>query len=320
MILAINMNPAIDKVYAVDDYQAGKVFRPRAMTATAGGKGLNVARVAYLLGEKVIVTGMAGGSIGRLIEDNVKQQGLDSRFVPIQGESRICINVTDEKNNTSTEILEPGPVVTPEEADRFLDQYMELLEECSVVTASGSLPEGMPRDFYALLIRLAKERGKKFILDTSGEFFKEGIKEKPYMIKPNIDELTSALGFKPTDMSGYVNAIKMFKDQGIQLPVISLGKRGCIAALEDGIYHFTTPDIKVVNTVGSGDSFVAGCAAGLCRNLPLADVIKLGMACGTANTQFFKTGWITVDMVNKFIPRIKYEKLSSERSFENGEG
>jgi tagatose 6-phosphate kinase len=160
MILAINMNPAIDKVYAVDDFQVGKVFRPRAMTATAGGKGLNVARVAHLLGEKVMVTGLVGGSTGRQIEESVKEQGMDSRFITIQGESRICINVTDEKNITSTEILEPGPVVTLEEGERFLGRYQELLQECSVVTASGSLPKGMPRDLYATLIRMAGESGK----------------------------------------------------------------------------------------------------------------------------------------------------------------
>ena len=112
MILAINMNPAIDKVYAVDDFKVGEVFRPRDMTATAGGKGLNVARVACLLGEQVIATGLAGGSTGRFIEEEVKKQGIDSQFVPIQGESRICINIMDEKNVTSTEILEPGPTIS----------------------------------------------------------------------------------------------------------------------------------------------------------------------------------------------------------------
>jgi len=310
MILAINMNPAIDKVYSVDDFQVGKVFRPRAMTATAGGKGLNVARVAHLLGEKVMVTGMVGGGNGRYIEDSVKKQGLDSRFISIQGESRICITVTDEKNNTSTEILEPGPVIAAEEGERFIDQYRELLSECSVVIASGSLPKGLPKDFYSVLIRIAKEKGKKFILDTSGESFLEGIKQKPYMIKPNSDELTAVLTYKPEGINDYVEALRMFKAQGIHMPVVSLGRQGCLAALEDGVYRFTTPEVKVVNTVGSGDSFVAGCAAGMLRGLPPVEIIRLGMACGTANTQFFETGWITGEMVSKFLGMISYEKVS----------
>ena len=352
MILAINMNPAIDKVYAVDDYRVGKVFRPRAMTATAGGKGLNVARVAHLLGEQVTVTGMIGGSTGRRIEEEVRKAGLDSRFVPIGGESRICINVMDEKNSTSTEILEPGPVVTAQESEAFLVRYGELLEECDVVTASGSLPKGLPADFYAMLIRLAKKKGKKFILDTSGEFFRKGIMEKPYMIKPNMDELTgigiqpAGIGIKPvgigveptgtevhlpgngprktgnvtqkgkTDnengemrMGDCMEAVRSFRAMGIGLPVVSLGKHGCIAALEDGVYHFTTPDVRVVNTVGSGDSFVAGCAVGLSRGLRPGEIIRLGMACGTANTQFFKTGWIEKDMVEKFLQTVGCTKI-----------
>lgn len=309
MILAVNMNPAIDKVYSVDGYQVGKVFRPRDMTATAGGKGSNVARVAHQLGEKVCITGMIGGSTGKQIEEEIISQGVESGFSYIQQESRICINVTDEKNNTSTEILEPGPIVTAKESKLFLNRYQELLEECKVVTASGSLPEGVPVDMYATLIRMAREKGIPFILDTSGDYLKEGIKAKPYMIKPNMDELTGLLNRKPKGMNDCIEAVRFLQSQGIQLPVVSLGKRGCIAALEDGIYHYTTPNIEVVNTVGSGDSFVAGCAVGLSRSLSPSDIIRLGMACGTANTQFFKTGWVTSEMVDHFLPLVDCSKL-----------
>ena len=320
MILAVNMNPAMDKVYAVDDFQAGKVFRPRDMTATAGGKGLNVARVAHLLGEKVIATGLIGGSTGRQIEEEVRNGGMDSRFVPIQGESRICINIMDHRNSTSTEVLEPGPVATEEDAGAFLSRYQELLGECSVVTASGSLPKGLPADFYFTLIRLAKEKGKRFLLDTSGAFFREGIKARPFLIKPNRDELTALqnaeTGSRQTSEKSemvredIVKAVQAFQARGIGLPVVSLGRKGCIAALEDGVYHFTTPAVDTVNTVGSGDSFVAGCAVALSRGECSRDVIRLGMACGTANTQFFKTGWIEKDMVEKFLPGIGCVKIA----------
>ncbi|NLY88306.1 MAG: 1-phosphofructokinase family hexose kinase [Firmicutes bacterium] len=191
MILAVTMNPSLDKVYAVDDYTIGKVFRPRAMTATAGGKGLNVARVACLLGEEVIATGFLGGSTGAFIEHEVQKQGIESCFIEIDGETRTCINVVDEKNTTSTEILEPGPEVTPADCANFLHLFDTLLERCTVLTASGSLPRGAPVDFYRSLIKRAGLKGKKFILDTSGGYFTEGIKEKPYMIKPNQDEIQS---------------------------------------------------------------------------------------------------------------------------------
>lgn len=306
MILTITMNPAIDKVYAVDDFVVGAVFRPRDMVATPGGKGVNVARVAHIIGEQAMATGLLGGSNGNFIRSEIKKQGIIDEFVPIKGQTRICINIIDQKNITSTEILEAGPVISQEEYEDFVKKYEELLDGCDVVTASGSLPKGVPDDFYYRLIEIAREKNKKFILDTSGEYFEEGIKAKPYMIKPNTDELTKVMDGDFFSTKDYVKAVAFFKEQGIELPVLSLGKKGCIAALEDGIYHFTTPSIKVVNTVGSGDSFVAGCAVALAQGKDLKEVIKLGMACGTANTQFFKTGMVSKELVEKFFDRIEY--------------
>ena len=129
MILAITMNPAIDKVYAIDDFEVNQVFRPKAMTATAGGKGLNVARVAHILGEAVMATGFLGGSTGQFIHRKIEEMGLINRFVSIQGETRICINIMDEKNTTSTEVLEPGPTVSQEECALFIEQY----EKCWMI-------------------------------------------------------------------------------------------------------------------------------------------------------------------------------------------
>ena len=107
----------------------------------------------------------------------------------------------------------------------------------------------------------------------------------------------------------YGAALLKLKEQGIELPIITLGKDGCIAALEDGIYRFFAPAIKVLNTVGSGDSFVAGCAVSLCRGKGAMEVVKMGMACGMANTQFFQTGMVTVELVDKFFNMIEIEKL-----------
>lgn len=308
MILAVTMNPAIDKVYAIDDFHVSGVFRPKAMTATAGGKGLNVARVAKILGEQVVATGLIGGATGQFIHKQVQDSGIISRFVPIEGETRICINIMDEKNAISTEVLEPGPTVSEREYKTFLERFEGMVEDCDVVTASGSLPQGLPTDFYRNLIRIAKEKGKKFILDTSGEYFKEGIKESPFMVKPNQDELAQVVGRPLSAKEDYVSALKALKGKGIDFPVITLGARGCVAAFPTGeVYRFFAPPIRVVNAVGSGDSFVAGCAVALSRGAAPIDVIKLGMACGMANTQFFKTGMVSLELVEKFLRSIQCE-------------
>lgn len=309
MILAITMNPAIDKVYSVNDYKIGGVFRPDSMTATAGGKGLNVARVSSILGEKVMATGLIGGSTGAFIDREVREQGIDSRFVSINGESRICIAVMDRKNNTSTEVLEPGPTVSEKDCSLFLEHYDRLLDSCNIVTASGSLPVGVPEDFYYTLIHMAKNKGKRFILDTSGISFKRGILGLPFMIKPNQEEIEKVLNKGLDSMSDKVRALLEFKEQGIELPCMTLGKNGAIAVLDKEVYHFYGPPIDVVNTIGSGDSFIAGCAVSLARGLDKIDVIKMGIACGMANTQFFKTGIVSIELVNKFLNVIKYESM-----------
>lgn len=313
-ILAINLNAAIDKVYAVDDFEVGGVFRPREMFATAGGKGLNVARVSHLLGENVVATGFLGGGNGQFIARQIRESGINADFMQISGESRICIAIMDQKNHTSTEVLEAGPTITPSECESFIRHYRHLLQDCQVVTASGSLPRGVPIDFYRQLVVAAKGQKVPFILDTSGAALAEGIGGLPYMIKPNQEEAGKLLGRKLDTLEELAGAVWQLRNQGIELPCITLGKDGCIAGLAEGVYHFYGPAIEVLNTVGSGDSFVAGCAAGLARNWPPLETICLGMASGMANTQFFETGMVSQEWVATFFKQIQYELVLGKAS------
>lgn len=310
MILTIILNPAIDKVYEIDDFCVGRVFRPKAMTGTAGGKGLNVARVARLLGEAVTATGFVGGNNGRFIIREIQGQGIENHFLEIGKETRICIAVMDRKNNTSTEILEPGPFIEPSEARAFISLYEELASKADIIAASGSLPTGLPGDIYQTLIEIAKKHNKKFILDTSGQPLKNSIGSLPYMVKPNLDEMESLVGEKIPDIKKQAIAVANLKKAGICLPCLSLGKDGCLTCLEDGVYKFSGPKVEVVNTVGSGDAFVAGCAVALQRGSDHIEAIKMGMACGISNTQFFETGMVSKELVEKFYQQIIYEKIN----------
>ncbi|MGE5552081.1 MAG: 1-phosphofructokinase family hexose kinase [Bacteroidota bacterium] len=308
MLLTITLNPAMDRVYFVDDFAVDGVFRARQVTATAGGKGLNVARVAHLLGEPVLAAGFIGGRVGQFIAEQVREQGITGRFTEIEGESRLCLAVADQKRGTSTEILEAGPVLTAAEVERFLADYDRMLDECQVVAASGSLPQGLPADFYRTLIEMARAKGREFILDTSGEALRHGLAALPYMIKPNQDELAKLLGTRP-DRAGQVDALRNLQKTGIQVPCLTLGKDGCLAALADGVYHYQAPPVEVVNAVGSGDSFVAGCAVALRRGAEPKEAIMLGMACGTANTQFVRAGMIESALVQEYLAAVKCERV-----------
>lgn len=309
MILTVTMNPAIDKIYFVKSFQLGEVHRPIEMIASAGGKGLNVARVIHLLGEKVAASGFLGGGNGDYIAKKIKELSIENRFVKIDQETRICINVTDSKTQLCTEILEAGPSISDEEKELFLKQFDDMIEDVDLITISGSLPKGLPQSFYRSMITIAHKRGKKVLLDTSGEAFVEGIKAKPYLVKPNVDEIMNIYDQPMKTQEDWCEAIRFLKEKGIQVPVISLGKNGCIAGLEDGIYKVDIPPVKVINTVGSGDSFIGGFAVGKVRNLRGIEILRLASSAGSANTQFNQTGYVEQEVVNKFYKKITAKKI-----------
>lgn len=303
MILTVTANPAIDRVYFVKDFVMGEVRRPISMTYSAGGKGLNVARVARIMNACVGAMGFVGGYNGEFIKTEVEKLGIINEFTQIAGETRNCINISDE-NGASGEILEQGPVISEAEALSFLQSFEKALEKYDIIAVSGSLPKGLDSQFYCKMIECAKKQGKKIIVDTSGQTLKDVIKAKPYMVKPNRDELSAYLGKTIESLSDVADSLKALKEEGIEIPLISLGKDGAMAYIDGKTYKFTTPAVNVKNTVGSGDSTIAGIVTGLDRGMNIIDSIRLGMASGTANTQFEQTGLVCCELVEKYYKEI----------------
>lgn len=303
MILTVTANPAIDRVYFVKDFVMGEVRRPISMTYSAGGKGLNVARVARIMNACVGAMGFVGGYNGEFIKTEVEKLGIINEFTQIAGETRNCINISDE-NGASGEILEQGPVISEAEALAFLQSFEKALEKYDIIAVSGSLPKGLDSQFYCKMIECAKKQGKKIIVDTSGQTLKDVIKAKPYMVKPNKDELSAYLGKTIESLSDVADSLKALKEEGIEIPLISLGKDGAMAYVDGKTYKFTTPAVNVKNTVGSGDSTIAGIVTGLDRGMNIIDSIRLGMASGTANTQFEQTGLVCCELVEKYYKEI----------------
>lgn len=309
MILVINMNASVDKRYQMTDLVKGEVMRAQEVDNTPGGKGLHVANVATILGEDCVATGLLGGKSGEFIAEALNDYGISQDFVTIKGETRSCLAIITA-DGAQTEILEPGPKVSEEELAAFMKKYHELLAKSSVVVASGSMPQGVPKDFYATLIKEAREAGKQFLLDTSGEALEKGIKAQPYFIKPNKDEIRALKGTDVKTTEDVVREIKAFLDEGIKLAVVSLGAEGSVAGYNGHIYKVTVPKIECVNPVGSGDSFVAGIAVGIERGMSIEDILCLGAACGTANAMEPESGFVRKQVVEELFGKIKIEQLS----------
>ena len=304
MILTVTANPTIDRVYIIEDFEIGKVMRCDKVSRSAGGKGINVARVCHILGRCTAAMGFVGGYTGEFIKSEVEKQGIKNLFTEICGETRTCVNISD-KSGKSGEILEAGPEVTEEEKEKFIAEFTENIKGYDIICVSGSMPRGLDSDFYKELVRIAKKQDKKIIVDTSGKALEEIINEKPYMVKPNNDELSTLMNKEIETDAEIKEALFFLLQKGIEVPFISLGKDGAAALIDGVCYKFSTPQVEVVNTVGSGDSAVAGVCAGLDMAYSIIDAIKLGMASGTANTQFAQTGIVTKELVDEYFGKIE---------------
>lgn len=310
MITTITLNVSVDKAYYIKgSIVPGTVARVVKCRNTAGGKGLNVARIADFCGEEVTAAGFIGGFNGAYVKDLLDRDGIYNQFTKTKAETRSCINILAE-DETSTEYLEPGETVTEEEVSRFFKDLDQLLESTDVFTISGSIPAGVPKDIYAKMIGKIKEKGKQVILDTSGDFLKEGIKAGPTMIKPNDEELEVILGVPIENRQQTIDAAKEMRSQyGIQYVVVSLGGDGALLVGEEGIFHGKPPALKAVNTVGCGDSMVGAFAVAMKRKMKVKEALAYAVAVSAANAVNPETGHIRMEDVEEILPKVMVKKL-----------
>lgn len=308
MITTVTLNAAIDKAYTIDHLNRGEVIRVIKCSNTPGGKGLNVARVIKLCGEEVQATGFLGGYNGAKVEEMLREQQVLSNFSHTTAETRICINVLDN-DGTSTELLEPGELITKQEIDEFLTKFNQIIDKSDVITISGSVPKGIDTDIYATMVAMVKDKEKKVILDTSGMLLKEGIKAGPTMIKPNKDEIEALLGVSLNNQDELIESAKQLQRMGIEMVVVSLGANGALLVKKDAIYHGKPPKITPVNTVGSGDSMVAAFAVGLKRDYKDEDALRYAIAVSAANTLTMTTGNFRKEDMEEIYRNVVIEKL-----------
>lgn len=305
MITTITLNAAIDKAYYMDDkIENGKVMRVTSVKNTAGGKGLNVARIVNLCGEEVLASGLVGGYNGKYLESLLDQDGIRHDFDHIEGETRSCINILDDVFG-STEYLEPGCGVTEEEERKFLKRFPKIIEKSSVVTISGSAPKGMSKEIYKFMISIAKDAKKQVILDTSGELLERGLEACPTIVKPNKDEMEMLFHTKIQSMDDVVENAKKILARGISYVVASLGRDGAMLLGKEGIFLGKPPKIKAVNTVGCGDSMVGALAVAFHRKYSLEKSLRFAVAIASANALSPNTGNFDAQVYKKLIQDVE---------------
>jgi tagatose 6-phosphate kinase len=316
LILTITLNPSVDIRYTLNSFRTGTINRVEQVSKTAGGKGLNVARVLRQLGEPVAVSGFLGGELGDYIRAEIAQLGIRDAFIPIRGRTRNCIAILHQ--GRQTEILESGPVIEKSEQEQFLRFFSEYSIKSKVITISGSLPKGVPDRFYEQL--LDKARGVPVLLDTKGSLLKKVLAsgKKPYLIKPNQDELNDMLGTRLEPLSQLIGALKSPLFAGVPWIVVTLGEKGAVIKHKGVFYRAEVPRIKPKNPVGSGDSVIAGFAAGMARGLDGERLIRFGLSMGVLNAMEEKTGFIDPRKLDDCMKEIRIETVHEGPADEEG--
>lgn len=300
MILTVTLNPAVDKTYETTELLRGQVNRMRTAISLPGGKGINVAKILRQFHRPTSVMGFLGGYTGRMIEEAMLGMGAECHFTRIAGKTRTSINILADSGFV-TEVLEPGPEISPEEVENFRQEFAYCLGLADLVAVCGSVPLGIPADFYRRLIAQCREAGKKVIVDTSGDLLKEAVKESPYMIKPNRKELEYLTGRKLGTLEDIAAQAQKLVEGGICKVVVSLGEKGLLYADAENTIHMEAPKVAAVNTVGCGDSVVASlCMSELEEETPCRMLCKAA-ALSAANALTRESGNIPMESYYEFL-------------------
>ena len=310
MIITVTLNTSIDKLYTLDALTPYTVMRVQQVSNTAGGKGMNVSRVAAQLGQPVTAMGFVGGYNGQYFESLITQPNIRKAFTHVASETRSCINGWDMARGLSTEYLEPGAPVTPAEVAQFYEAFTQALPKADAVTLSGSMPKGVPEDCYATLISLCHAAGKPVLLDASGATLRDAVKACPTFIKPNTDELAQLLGYAPATREQVIAAAKALHEGGIASVAVSLGAQGALIVCDEGVWLGTPPRITPKNTVGCGDSMIAGFAVAMVQGLPVAQGLRLAVAVSAANALSMTTGGYDPADLAAITPGVDIQQIS----------
>ncbi len=317
MIITVTLNAAIDKSLSVPSFRLGQRHRTVAQHTTAGGKGVNVARLLGALGQPVIATGFVGGATGTRIVEQLTAESVLNGFVQIREESRTNISVLDPASGLQTEINERGPQVTEAEAELFVEKLCHLARGAAICVIAGSLPRGVDSSFYARLINELKALDVTTIVDSEGEAMRNAVRAEPSVISPNLAEAEELVGHEFNDDAERISAVGELRALGAGEAIITLPD-GCVGSiLVDGRateHRVRIEPRETVASVGAGDAFLAGYVAARYGGSEPAECLRYAVACGAESTQRLGAGLIDPEGVEALLEEISVERVEAPAS------
>lgn len=288
-ILTITLNPSVDKNASVEGIEPEKKLRCTIPKYEPGGGGINVSRALKRLGTKAETFFISGGRTGDLLENLIKKEDIKIHPFKVSNETRKNFIIQDSTNGKQFRFGFPGETISEEDQKNILKSFDNISPKWVVI--SGSLPQYVSSDFLIEIIRKFKNKNSKIIVDTSGEALMKTVEEGVFFIKPNIGELATLTNQKELDENSIQNSAReIIKNGKAEIVVVSMGGKGAFLFSETEKIFVNAPKVEVKSTVGAGDSMVAGMVSALSNNKNLTEILKLGIACGSATTMVDGTG------------------------------
>ncbi|MES2843162.1 MAG: 1-phosphofructokinase family hexose kinase [Pseudomonadota bacterium] len=305
-VLCLTMNPSVDVSTHTDRVVPADKLRCGPAQRDAGGGGLNVARVVQRLGGRGGALFPAGGAAGQWLTQHLEQAGLSAHALPIAQETRENFTVQARDTGAEYRFVLPGPTLSEEEWQANLDAVDQWSSELSFLVASGSLPPGVPTDFYARLARAARQRGVRLVLDSSGPALAAALQTGVFLVKPNLRELRELTGLPLATAVEWRAAAQALVDHGhADVVALTLGERGALLLSRDGAWQAEALPVEVASSVGAGDSFVGALVWSLQQGDPLPQAFSWAMAAGSAALLTPGTGLCQPQDVRRLQPLVQ---------------
>ena len=290
MIYTVTFNPALDYIVTVDELKTNSINRTKSEQILVGGKGINVSTVLKNLGVDNTALGFVAGFTGKEIEDRLNATGCTTEFIHIsEGMSRINVKVMAGQE---TEINGSGPVISSGDLDKLYDRLSQL-EDGDMVVLAGSIPATLPATVYSDIMERLSHKGIRFVVDATGDLLLNVLKYRPFLVKPNNYELAEMYNVAIDTREDIIKYAMKLREEGAENVLVSLGGEGAILIDELGNVHESpAPDGQVINSVGAGDSMVAGFIAGYIEKGDYSHALKMGLAAGSASafSKYLATG------------------------------
>ncbi len=307
-ILTLTVNPAVDRIVTVDRL----VFEDRAYilstTETAGGRGINAARVLTTFGANVIAITPSGGEGGRKFEEQLRLDGFGKEIVKIRKNIRTNLTISD-RQGLSVKLNERGETLSQPELNRILKAVEKLLPEASWLMLCGSLPPGVDSHFFAKLIKLAAKHKVETLLDTDGDALLYGVEAEPTIVKPNQSEAERLLNRALITRSNSIEAVRHIKAMGAKHAVLSLGSRGVVAASEDEVLEVVPPRVEALSPIGAGDAAAAAIVWASDRGDNFREALRWGVSAGTASSMLPGTSLATLEQIQAIYPQTQVNRV-----------